>query len=596
MPSPLEVLQKVYGYRAFRPPQKDVVDALLSGRDCFVLMPTGGGKSICYQVPALVSEGTMIVVSPLISLMKDQVDALRQNGVRASFYNSSIPDVEAREVLSDLRQGSLDLLYVSPERLMMSDFQDRLRGLKISGVAIDEAHCVSQWGHDFRPEYVQLGTLRDKLAGVPFIALTATADQKTRLDILLRLKLQAPAIFISGFDRPNIRYTVVEKSEPGRQLISFIKSRPEESGIVYCLSRKRVEAVADSLTDSGLSAAAYHAGLTSAQRAKVQERFQRDDLQIVVATVAFGMGIDKPNVRFVVHYDLPWNVESYYQETGRAGRDGLPSEALLLYSPGDIRTIKTLINTGENPEQNRIQLAKLSAMIDFAESSDCRRHGLLRYFGEEAPGDCGNCDVCLQPGEVVDVTEEARLIFMTVYELGQRFGAGHTIDVIRGSNSARVQELGHERLKSYGQGTGKPLAFWSWLVKQLVTRGFLTQNEITYQALKLTPLTRPILREGAKLVLPKPREKVAKPKKGKKAATNTGFGEGLFQALREWRKRVADEQGVPPFIVFGDQTLRHLAMAKPKTTAELLQVSGVGEKKLASYGEMLLQVIAEFER
>ncbi|HWD38832.1 MAG TPA: DNA helicase RecQ [Fimbriimonas sp.] len=587
------VLRDVFGYSSFRAPQDQIVESVLAGRDCFVLMPTGAGKSLCFQIPAIVRPGTGIVVSPLISLMKDQVDALKQNGVRAAFFNSSLSHPEANRVLGDLQSGQLDLLYVSPERLMIQEFQRHLAGISVACVAIDEAHCVSQWGHDFRPEYVQLGNLRAKFPSIPFIALTATADAQTRKDILMRLQLQDPRIFVSGFDRPNIRYTVVQKSRPIHQLESFVRSKSNEPGIVYCLSRRRVEEVAEHLVESGFRAAAYHAGLGAGDRARIQESFQKDDIQIVVATVAFGMGIDKPNVRYVVHYDLPWNVESYYQETGRAGRDGLPSEALMLYSPGDIRIVRKLIEAGENAEQNQIELKKLSSIIAFAEADTCRRRKLLAYFGEGSTEDCGNCDVCLDSPTSYDATEDARTVLLTIYHLKQRFGIKHVVDVVRGTPTDRVGQFGHDRMELFGAGKNTSVEQWMALLRQLLQRGYLLQDEANFNALKLTPLTRPLLRDGATLILPTPRVRVRTERKKKKGGGPADYDDSLFERLRSLRRKIAEEEGVPPYVVFGDQTLKGMAASKPRTREALLEVSGVGSRKLERYGERFLSVIKE---
>ena len=588
-----ETLKTVFGYRIFRPYQEEIVTRLVRGEDAFVLMPTGGGKSLCYQVPALHREGVALVVSPLISLMKDQVDALAANGVAAAFYNSTLAEREARRVLAELHAGRLKLLYVAPERLMTDAFLERLREIPIALFAIDEAHGVSQWGHDFRPEYVQLGRLRGLFPGVPLIALTATADPQTRGDIVRQLGLADAPCYVAGFDRPNIRYTVAEKVKPFNQLRAFLKERGEgEAGIVYALSRKRVAEVAARLAEAGLRAAPYHAGLPDRERQRVQEAFQKDDLQIVVATVAFGMGIDKPNVRFVVHYDLPRNVESYYQETGRAGRDGLPAEALLLFGYGDVAVARALVENGGNPEQVRIELHKLNAMVGFAGAQTCRRRVLLGYFGERLADDCGNCDVCLDPPQRFDATEEAQKALSCVYRVGQRFGAGHVIDVLRGSANERVSRLGHDRLSTYGIGRELSSEAWGSLIRQLVHLGYLEQDVGNFSVLKLTPAARPLLKGEERLVLARPRVRTVAPKK-----KETGRGavpprdEGLFQALRVLRKRLADEAGVPPFVVFADTSLSEMAARRPQTAEELLQVSGVGEHKLGRYGAAFLEVI-----
>jgi ATP-dependent DNA helicase RecQ len=590
-----ETLKTIFGYGAFRPHQEEIVTGLIRGEDAFVLMPTGGGKSLCYQVPALHREGTALVVSPLISLMKDQVDSLTANGVAAAFYNSTLGERESRRVLAELHAGRLKLLYVAPERLMTDSFIERLRGLTVSLFAIDEAHCVSQWGHDFRPEYVQLGRLRTLFPDVPMIALTATADSQTRSDILRQLGLGSAACYVAGFDRPNIRYTVAEKVKPFAQLRAFLRERGQgDPGIVYALSRKRVESVAKRLVEAGFKAATYHAGLSDRERRRVQEAFQRDDLQIVVATVAFGMGIDKPNVRFVAHYDLPRNVESYYQETGRAGRDGLAAEAFLLFGYGDVAVARALIEGGENQEQNRIELHKLNAMIGFAEAQSCRRRVLLGYFGERLADDCGNCDICLVPPERFDATDEARKALSCVYRVGQRFGAGHVIDVLRGSNSERIRKLGHDRLSTYGIGRDLSQDAWGSLLRQLVHLGYLEQDLASYSVLRLTEASRPLLRGEERLVLARPRVRAVAPKKGAAKGVLPGRDQGLFQALRAVRKSIADREGVPPFVVFGDATLNEIAARRPRTAEELLQVSGVGRHKLGKYGAEFLRAIAEF--
>ena len=593
--TPLETLQTVFGYPAFRPHQEEIIAGVVRGEDAFVLMPTGGGKSLCYQIPAITRPGVGIVVSPLISLMKDQVDALTANGVSAACYNSTLTETKARRVLAELHAGRLDLLYVAPERLLGETFLERLRELDIALFAVDEAHCISQWGHDFRPEYVQLGRLRALFPGVPLVALTATADPQTRADIIERLGLAGAACHVAGFDRPNIRYTVMEKQKPLQQLTAFLQGRPGEAGIVYALSRKRVEEVAGKLAAAGIKAAPYHAGLADSERHRVQEAFQRDDLRIVVATVAFGMGIDKPNVRFVVHYDLPRNIESYYQETGRAGRDGLPAEALLLFGYGDIAVCRALIESGGNAEQNRIELHKLNAMVGCAEALTCRRRVLLGYFGERLEEDCGNCDVCLNPPERYDATEEARKALSCVYRVGQRFGMGHVIEVLRGSQSQRIRALGHDRLSTYGIGREIPQDAWGNLIRQLVHLGYLEQDMGNYSVLRLTAKARPLLRGEERLDLARPRTRIIAAKKEvKRGREGLVYDEGLFQALRVLRKRLADEQQVPPFVIFGDATLVEMAACRPTDAEGLARINGVGKHKLGRYGTEFLQVVRGF--
>lgn len=592
--SPLTTLQQTFGYQHFRPYQREIVEALIAGEDAFVLMPTGGGKSLCYQIPALHRTGVAIVVSPLISLMKDQVDALLANGVAAACYNSSVGAEEARRTLTRLHAGELDLLYVAPERLLSDAFLQRLSELEISLFAIDEAHCVSQWGHDFRPEYVQLGQLRQQFPQVPMIALTATAEKQTRHDILQRLQLRDARQVVAGFDRPNIRYTVIDKAKPYQQLCAFLDSRPQESGIVYCLSRKRVEDVAAKLQQDGVSAAAYHAGLAAEERRRVQEDFIRDDLQIVVATVAFGMGIDKPNVRFVVHYDLPKNIESYYQETGRAGRDGLPSEALLLFGYGDIAISRGLIEKSANEEQKRIEIHKLGAMVGFAESGTCRRRALLGYFGEALADDCGNCDICLNPPERYNATEDARKALSCVYRVGQRFGINHVIEVLRGAKTQRIFDLRHDQLSTYGIGREQGQDHWNHLLRQLIHHGFLEQDIANYSILKLTEMARPLLRGEMQLTITKPRLKAAKKKKPAAKIVGLEYDQDLFARLRARRKQIADRDGVPPYVVFGDASLAEMAAMLPTDDEALLRINGVGQTKLQRYGAEFIDEIVSF--
>ena len=587
-----DTLRQVFGLHDFRPHQREIIEHVTGGGDAFVLMPTGGGKSLCYQLPALQRDGVALVVSPLISLMKDQVDALRANGVRAACYNSSLPAGEARDVLDALHRGELDLLYVAPERIMKPGFLHALERLPVALIAIDEAHCVSQWGHDFRPEYVALGGLREHFPGTPFIALTATADPQTRSDIVAVLGLEGARRFVTSFDRPNIRYTVLEKHQPQAQLQRFLDNHPGEAGIVYALSRKRVEEVADFLAERGHAAAAYHAGLNAATRSDVQERFLRDELDIVVATVAFGMGIDKPNVRFVVHYDLPRHLEGYYQETGRAGRDGLPSEALLLFGAQDAATARYQLEQGSNEEQKRIEAHKLNAMVGFAESLSCRRRVLLGYLGEDLGADCGNCDVCLDPPERFDGTEAARKVLSCVYRVGQRFGMKHVVDVLRGADNERIRRFGHERLSTYGIGEEFSHAEWMSITRQLIHRGYLVQDIAAFSILRLTQAAAAVLRgdEAVELARPRIRQKAKR-----KPAVALELGppdQELFERLRALRKRLAAEAGVPPYIVFGDATLVEMSRAKPSDEEELLAVNGVGQVKAERYGRAFLDVIA----
>ncbi|MCF6177911.1 MAG: DNA helicase RecQ [Geopsychrobacter sp.] len=593
----LQLLNRVFGYQQFRQHQQEIISRVVAGGDAFVLMPTGGGKSLCYQIPALLRNGVGIVVSPLISLMKDQVDALCANGVRAACFNSSLTADEARRVLARLHGGELDLLYVAPERLLNDSFLERLASIEIALFAIDEAHCVSQWGHDFRPEYIKLGTLHEIFPEVPRIALTATAEKQTRLDILQRLQLHNPLQVVAGFDRPNIRYTVVDKKRPYDQLKQFLQGRSDESGIVYALSRKRVEEIAARLQGDGFRAAAYHAGMSAEDRRKTQDDFLRDDLQIVVATVAFGMGIDKPNVRFVVHYDLPKNVESYYQETGRAGRDGLPAEALLLLGFGDIALVRGLIEKSGNPEQVRIEVQKLNAMVSFAEAGTCRRRALLGYFGEPMTEDCGNCDICLDPPETYDATEDARKALSCVYRVGQRFGIGHVIDVLRGAKTERIFSLRHEKLSTWGIGREQGQDHWSHLLRQLIHLGYLEQDMANYSVLKLTATARPLLRGEIALKLSRPRIKAERKKRPARKIVGLEYDEQLFQRLRARRKKIADRDGVPPYVVFGDASLAEMAASLPTSDADLLGINGVGQTKLERYGsEFLAEIVGYMSR
>jgi ATP-dependent DNA helicase RecQ len=612
------VLRNVFGFHNYRPHQEEIVEHLVAGGDAFVLMPTGGGKSLCYQIPSLVRPGTGIVVSPLISLMKDQVDALRTAGVRAAAYNSSLEGGEARRGLAMLHAGELDLLYAAPETIMTESFLDRLRSITMSGggvngagialFAIDEAHCVSQWGHDFRPEYVQLAQLRGLFPDVPLVACTATADPQTRDDVRARLGLSAAPCFVTGFDRPNIRYTVVEKREPLHQLKVFLESRAGEAGIVYCLSRKRTEEVAGKLAAAGIPAAAYHAGLAPDQRRCVQDAFARDDVLVVVATVAFGMGIDKSNVRFVVHYDLPKTVESYYQETGRAGRDGLPAEALLLFGLGDAAVVRSLVEGSgrgdrepqRDPEQVRVELHKLNCMVGYADGLTCRRRALLGYFGEDLGDDCGNCDICLEPPETFEATEHAQMALSCIYRLHQGYGIGYVIDVLRGSENEKVLERRHDELSTYGIGAGISRDHWQSLIRQLIHRGYLVQDIARYSVLRLTESAWPLLRGEQTLTLARPRTRVPSRKQRQateRAARAAGLAsvnvdEELFESLRALRKQLAGRQNVPAYVVFSDATLAEMAARKPSTHAELLDVNGVGQTKLERYGDAFIGLIA----
>jgi|GEM_PF-156627 len=587
-------LRRVFGYSSFRPHQREIIDHIIGGGSAVVLMPTGGGKSLCYQIPALHREGTAIVISPLIALMKDQVDALKANGVRAALLNSSLTPQEAESTLQLLRAGQLDALYVAPERVMNGGLLQLLQTLKLALVAVDEAHCVSHWGHNFRPEYCQLGDLRIRFPEVPFVALTATADEQTLQDVRTQLHLDQAPLFAAGFDRPNISYTVLEKHNPAQQLTRFLREHAGESGIVYCLSRKRTEEVAAKLASAGVSAAAYHAGMSAQERMRVQDAFQRDTVSVIVATVAFGMGIDKPDVRFVVHYDMPKSIESYYQETGRAGRDGLPATALLLFGLQDVVTTRTLIESGNDPQQIRVELHKLQAMVGFAEATTCRRRALLGYFGEPLEKDCGNCDVCLDPPELYDATADVQKALLAVHLTGQRFGVSHVVDVLRGADTEKVRKWRHNRLVVFGAGQSLSQDAWASIIRQLIHHGHLRQDISDYSALKLMPSAAGILKGETGVQLARPKERPGKGSVKKSASSRRSLAsadEVLFEQLRALRREIADEQQVPAFVVFSDRSLIDIASRKPQSLEELLDCHGVGEAKLERYGDAFLRVI-----
>lgn len=590
--SPLDILQHTFGYEAFRSPQDQVIQTLVDGDDALVLMPTGGGKSLCYQIPAIAREGVGVVISPLIALMQDQVEALKQVGVNAAFLNSTLESYEAYEVEQALRNKELDLLYIAPERLALERTQDLLHQCKIALFAIDEAHCVSQWGHDFRSDYLQLSMLAEQFPDVPRIALTATADQRTKQEIAERLSLTNATHFIAGFDRPNIQYRIVQKNNAKGQLLKFIKSEhPNDAGVVYCLSRKKTESLAQWLSEQGFKALPYHAGLPVQTREENQNRFLREDGIIIVATIAFGMGIDKPDVRFVAHMDLPKSIEAYYQETGRAGRDGLPSTAWMAYGLQDVMTLRQMLQSSDASEQHkRVEQQKLNAMLGLCEITSCRRHALITYFGDQCSDQCGNCDTCLNPVEKWDGTEASQKLFSCIYRTGQRFGVGHVLDVLLGKSSEKVEQFNHHTLSTFGIGTELDVAQWRSVVRQLVARGYLNVNHESYGAIQLTDKCRPLLRGEESIELRKDKkEKLQRAKRAKADAPE----HPLWDALRACRKQFADENNVPPYVIFHDAVLMGMFEYKPQTDDELLALSGVGESKLAKYGEAFLKVIAE---
>ena len=576
--------------------------ATLAGIDTVAILPTGAGKSLCYQLPALVREGLTVVVSPLIALMKDQVDQLVGAGVAATYLNSTLDPAELRARQGDLDEGKYQLLYVAPERLLAGDFPRKLAGWKVSTIAVDEAHCISEWGHDFRPEYRQLATLRERFPGVPFIALTATATPRVRQDIVAQLRLQEPRIFISSFNRPNLSYRVIPKSKPERQVWEFASARPEDSGIVYCQSRKSTESLAAALRAEGISAVAYHAGMDGAERARNQDNFLRDEARVVCATVAFGMGINKPNVRWVIHADLPKNVEGYYQETGRAGRDGLPADCLLLYSRGDVIKQLRFLEEIRDEQANAIARSQLDQMTEYAEDDGCRRSHLLGYFGEDWPHEnCGGCDACLSPRESYDATTDCRKFLSCVFRIRQlggfNTGLQHVADVLGGANTDKIRRWKHETLSTYGIGRDKPRPEWATLGRQLVRMGMLAQSQDGLSTIALTETGLAAVKDGRAFSLSRPPATVRESLAATSAAAVAKAGdipcdEGLFTALRTLRKELADARDVPPYVVFSDVSLRHMARSYPSDDTGLLQIPGVGAKKLEDFGHPITQAIA----
>jgi ATP-dependent DNA helicase RecQ len=592
-----ELLKTTFGFDAFRGQQEAAVDAVLKGEDSLVLMPTGGGKSLCYQLPALIRPGVGIVVSPLIALMQNQVMALHQQGVAAAFLNSTLNEEERQEVSRRLYAGEIQLLYIAPERLLMPGTLKFLKQFPVSLIAVDEAHCVSQWGHDFRKDYLGLHVLKEHFPQVPVMALTATADARTREEIVTRLQLNNPRRLIEGFDRPNIHYTVMIKLDARRQLLNFLAGHQRQSGIVYCMSRKKVEATSQWLMDNGYKALPYHAGLPGELRAHHQKRFLGEDGVVIVATIAFGMGIDKPDVRFVAHLDLPKSIEAYYQETGRAGRDGQPSQAWMVYGLQDVVRLSQMVaDSGLSEEMKAFERQKLNALLGWCEITSCRRQALLAHFEDELDRPCGNCDVCLHPPKTWDGTEAAQMLLSCVYRTGQRFGTGHIVDVLMGKDSEKVMTNGHQNLSTFGIGSDRSRTQWQSIARQLVVQEFLFSDSSRFGALVLTQKSGPLLGGELNLFL---REDPASParlagtrRSGSASKVDVGEEEmPLWEALRSCRKRLADENGVPPYVVFHDKTLKELMALRPATLDEMLQVAGIGLTKAQRYGEAFLDVL-----
>jgi ATP-dependent DNA helicase RecQ len=593
-PELLPLLKQYFGFTSFRPLQEEIIRDSLAGRDTFALLPTGGGKSLCFQLPALVRDGLTVVVSPLIALMKDQVDALQASGIAATFLNSSLNADESRKRLRGLHNGEFRLLYVAPERLMLSGFLSDLQKWNVQLIAIDEAHCISEWGHDFRPEYRQISELRKYFPNVPFMALTATATGRVREDIVSHLKLREPKCYVASFNRPNLTYRVLAKNKPYDQLLNFLRARPKESGIVYCMSRKSTESVAQRLSEDGVKAKPYHAGLTPTERSEHQELFLRDDVRVVCATIAFGMGINKPNVRFVVHYDLPKNIEGYYQETGRAGRDGLPSECVLLFSAGDAVKQTMFIDEKPNPQEQQIAREQLQQMVHYAECASCRRSELLAYFGEEFSADgCGACDNCLSPRATFDGTLAAQKFLSCVFRIREKngFGVGlnHVVEVLTGADTEKIRKWDHAQLSTFGIGKEHSRPEWAAIGRELIRLGFLRQTTEKFSVLEITNEGRAALKERKKITLTKP---VTTPEKQVRHVGEIACDETLFERLRELRKKLADERDVPAYIIFSDVALRQMARNYPESENDFARISGVGEKKLREFGEVFLNEIA----
>lgn len=591
----LETLQKYFGFNSFYPLQEDIIREVLNQHDAFVLMPTGGGKSLCYQLPALLLNGLTIVISPLIALMKDQVDGLLADGISATFINSSLNYREIDSRKQSLANNKVKILYIAPERLVMPEFLQFIQGLNVSMFAIDESHCISEWGHDFRPEYRNLNMLRDKFPGVPLMALTATATPVVQKDIISQLRLQNCKVYTASFNRKNLYYQIRPKDNPFRQILQYLEERKKESGIIYCQSRKSVEALAERLQTKGYRALPYHAGLTSDIRTKNQERFIHDDAEIIVATIAFGMGIDKPNVRYVIHYDLPKSIEGYYQETGRAGRDGLKSECILFFSYADKFKLEHFIEQKTDEKEKQSAYKQLREIIAYCESKVCRRKILLAYFGENFDAqDCGNCDTCIEPGEKFDGTIAAQKILSCIYRTGERFGITYVTDVLTGSKNQKVLENRHDTIKTYGVGKEYPKGQWQSFTRELIQSGYLKLDGDKYPILKLNEKSRSVLFNNEKVYLTRPEERIENRKDDELKKTDREYDRTLFELLRTLRKTIADKEQMPPYVIFHDTALKEMSIYCPTSLDAFRKIKGVGEQKLQKYGEIFISEISGY--